>query len=147
LGAIAASVAPLAQLPATVSRFDAAMTAAGFPASLNFLNLASAPAAGPSSVRRGVVVGTAGSTPLTADIYSRDGAITSWRSASRAGSRPGCTRWVCRPCCWRFRGRNFDALPHGLSARVARFYTERFLAGLPAVPPRRSAAHICTLEK
>ena len=67
--------APLAQLPATVSRFDAAMTAAGFRASLNFLNLASGPSAGPSSVRRGVVIGTAGSTPLTADIYARDGVI------------------------------------------------------------------------
>lgn len=75
---------PLVQLPATVSRFDAAMTAAGFhlrpsgfggqvAARLNFLNLASAPVAGPSSVRRGVVVGAAGSTPLTADIYARDG--------------------------------------------------------------------------
>jgi len=64
---------PLVQLPAAVSRFDAAMTAAGFQARLNFLNLASAPETGPSSVRRGVVVGAAGSAPLTADIYARDG--------------------------------------------------------------------------
>jgi acetyl esterase/lipase len=75
---------PLAQLPATVRRFDAAMTAAGFhlrpsgfggqvAARPNLLTLAPAPAAGPSLVRRGVVVGTAGSAPLTADIYARDG--------------------------------------------------------------------------
>ena len=54
------AVPELAQLPATVSRFDAAMSAVGFGARLSFFNLASTPMARPSSVRRGVVVGAAG---------------------------------------------------------------------------------------
>jgi acetyl esterase/lipase len=58
---------PLVQLPATLRRFEAAMRAAGFDAPPSPLGRP------PSSVRRGVVVGGAGETPLTADIYARDG--------------------------------------------------------------------------
>jgi acetyl esterase/lipase len=35
----------------------------------------------------------------------------------------------------------FDALPHGLSARIALFYTERFLAGVVAPAPSRQSVH------
>jgi len=64
---------PLAQLPSTIRRFDAAMTAAGFDARLTFLNLTFIPAPGPSAVRRGVNVDATRTTPLVADIYARQG--------------------------------------------------------------------------
>jgi acetyl esterase/lipase len=58
---------PLVQLPATLRRFDAAMSAEGFDAPSSPLGRA------PTSVRRAVLVGGGGNTPLTADVYARDG--------------------------------------------------------------------------
>ena len=60
---------PLAQYPATMRRFDAAMKAAGVDARLTLLNLTAVP----TTVRRGVVVGAGGASALTADIYARAG--------------------------------------------------------------------------
>jgi acetyl esterase/lipase len=79
---------PLAQLPATLRRFDAAMamaglapraeaggTALGRTTRFSLLDLTTGVARGRSTVRRGVVVGSAGASPLTADIYAREGVV------------------------------------------------------------------------
>jgi len=70
--ALAAAVllaVPVAQLPAAVRRFDASMAAAGFGPRQGGV----AGASGPATVRRGIVVGAVGASPLTADVYARDG--------------------------------------------------------------------------
>jgi acetyl esterase/lipase len=76
---------PLVQLPVALGRFDAAMASAGFrpgidgeggaarPAPFALRDLVRGVARGASSVRRGVVTGRAGTEPLVADVYSRDG--------------------------------------------------------------------------
>jgi acetyl esterase/lipase len=68
-GAAVLLAVPVAQLPATVRRFDASMAAAGFGSRQD----ADAGASGPTAVRRGVLVGAGGASPLTADVYARDG--------------------------------------------------------------------------
>jgi acetyl esterase/lipase len=87
--ALAAAVVfsvPLVQLPAAVGRFDTAMAAAGFgPGSgagrrsgerasrFSLRDLIFGVVRGESAVRRGVVLGRAGSAPLVADVYAQDG--------------------------------------------------------------------------
>jgi len=69
IGAAVLLAVPVAQLPAAVRRFDASMAAAGF----GPRDAEEAGASGLSTVRRGVVVGAGGASPLTADVYARDG--------------------------------------------------------------------------
>jgi len=79
---------PLAQLPATLRRFDEAMATAGVApraeaggttlgrtTRFSLLDLTTGVARGTSTVRRAVVVGSAGASPLTADIYARAGVV------------------------------------------------------------------------
>jgi acetyl esterase/lipase len=67
-GAAVLLAVPVAQLPAAVRRFDASMAAAGFGSRQG----ADTGAPGPTTVRRGVLVGAGGASPLTADVYARD---------------------------------------------------------------------------
>ena len=77
---------PMAQLPSTVRRFDAAMAAAGLVASdgapagdfgrtapFRLRDLVLGVARGESAVRRDVAIAGAGSLPLALDVYARDG--------------------------------------------------------------------------
>lgn len=87
--ALAAAVlfaVPLVQLPAALRRFDTAMAAAGFSqgagpagvpvgrtARFRLRDLVLGVTRGESAVRRGVVIGRAGTAPLVADVYARAG--------------------------------------------------------------------------
>ena len=87
--ALAAAVVfavPLARLPATGRDFDAAMATAGFgqgagaaggsagrTVRFSLRDLMFGVARGESGVRRGVAMAGAGTAPLTADVYARDG--------------------------------------------------------------------------
>jgi acetyl esterase/lipase len=82
LGAAILFAVPLVQLPAALSRFDAAMATAGFgrgtvsagrTARFRLRDLMLGVTRGESAVRRGVLIGPAGAAPLAADVYARAG--------------------------------------------------------------------------
>jgi len=100
LGAAAVLAIPLARLPAAVRRFDAAMAAAGFDRG-GLFDLTSGVPGRPADVRRGVAVGSAGGTTLTADIYARAGVhlapllVQIYGGAWQRGG-PGDDEWFAR---------------------------------------------------
>jgi acetyl esterase/lipase len=83
LAAAALFAVPLAQLPATAGRFDAAMAAAGFgqgaagsggrTVRFSLRDLMLGVTRGESTVRRGVTIRSGGRAALAADVYARDG--------------------------------------------------------------------------
>jgi acetyl esterase/lipase len=100
LVAAAVLAVPLAQLPATARRFDAAMAAAGF-ARPGLSDVTSGAPPRPVGVRRGVAVAAAGGAPLIADIHARAGVhdapllVQIYGGAWQRG-RPGDDEWFAR---------------------------------------------------